>query len=201
MFSKCSLARCAWPSDSWGKWKPILCRRAPLVLSVKSYYQCRYASPVTSNPIDAERNCWRLPATRSTVQLLQRSSLMGGLADKGQERWQWWHWWETKRGAERGWMVFGGGGGCWVRMMMENISIWSLARVAVVTVAGERRSSRERRGCELTVDKAATHRKAKWCFIQITTRHSLHWPLVATLSLIVLCFDRVQWPLNCLLPL
>lgn len=24
--------------------------------SVKSYYQCRYASPVTSNPIDAERN-------------------------------------------------------------------------------------------------------------------------------------------------
>lgn len=34
---------------------------------MKSYYQCCYASPVTSNPIGAERNCWCLLATRSTI--------------------------------------------------------------------------------------------------------------------------------------
>lgn len=96
------LARCAWPSDSWGKWKPISCRGAPSVPSMKSYYQCCYASPVTSNPIDAERHRWRLPATCSTVQFLQRGSLMGGPADKGQERWHCWHWWGTKWRTEKG---------------------------------------------------------------------------------------------------
>lgn len=104
-FQNVLLARCAWPSDSRGKWKPISCRGAPLVPSVKSYYHCCYASPVTSNPIDAERNGWCLPETRSTVQLLQRSSLMGGLADKGQERWHWWQWcgkkWKIQNGGLR----------------------------------------------------------------------------------------------------
>lgn len=69
---------------------------------MKSYYQCCYASPVTSNPIDAERHRWRLPATCSTVQFLQRGSLMGGPADKGQERWHCWHWWGTKWRTEKG---------------------------------------------------------------------------------------------------
>lgn len=100
-FQNVLLARCAWPSDSRGKWKPISCRGAPSVPSVKSYYQCCYASPVTSNPIDAERNGWCLPATRSTVQSPQRSSLMGDLADKGQERWHWWRWCGTKWGTQK----------------------------------------------------------------------------------------------------
>lgn len=45
---------------------------------MKSYYQRRYVSPVTSNPTDAERNGWCSPAPRSTFQSAQRSSLMGG---------------------------------------------------------------------------------------------------------------------------
>lgn len=63
-FQNVLLARCAWPSDSRGKWKPISCRGAPSVPSVKSYYRCRYASPVTSNPIGAERNRWCLLANQ-----------------------------------------------------------------------------------------------------------------------------------------
>lgn len=102
-FQNVLLARCARPSDSWGKWKPISCRGAPSAPSMKSYYQRRYVSPVTSNPTDAERSGWRSPAMGSTVQSLQRSSLMGGLADNGQERWHWWHWWGTNwRREERG---------------------------------------------------------------------------------------------------
>lgn len=77
-FQNVLLARCAWPSNSWGKWKPISCRRAPSASSMKSYYQRRYVSPVTSNPTDAERNGWCSPAMRSTFQSEQRSSLMGG---------------------------------------------------------------------------------------------------------------------------
>lgn len=66
-FQNVLLACCAWPSGSRGKWKPISCRGAPSVPSVKSYYQCCYASPVTSNPIGAERNRWCLLATSSTI--------------------------------------------------------------------------------------------------------------------------------------
>lgn len=80
-------ACCAWPSDSQRNWKPISCCEAPSVLSVKSYYQGCYASPVTSNLADAECNRWCLPPTHSTAESLQRNSLMGDLADKGWERW------------------------------------------------------------------------------------------------------------------
>lgn len=106
-FQNVLLAPCAWPSDSRGKWKPTLCRGAPSVPSLKSYYQCCYANPVTPNPIHAERNRRCLPAT---VQL-QRSSLMGGLALKGQEGWHWWHWcgtkWRGSRAEEEWWVRVG----------------------------------------------------------------------------------------------
>lgn len=132
-FQNVLLARCAWPSDSRGKWKPISCRGAPSVPSVKSYYQSCYASPVTSNPIDAERNCWCLPETRSTVELLQRSSLMGGLADKGQERWHWWHWCGTK------WRTQNEGGDeeeRWVRVVAASNYIWTLGCITTTAAGG-----------------------------------------------------------------
>lgn len=55
--------------------------------SVKSYYGRCGASPVTSNPTDAERNCRCLPATGAAAEpALPWSSLMGDPADKEQGR-------------------------------------------------------------------------------------------------------------------